>query len=368
MKPLACALIAASIMWACAPARAQDKPDTTKSKPGASTKPGTDAKTGAQGESANAVVATVNNEPITEEEFDELFETVVTRQTRGQPVPDQIRAQFRKQLKPKLVETLIDDHLLTASAQKAGVSVTEDQLRSEMEKDISAYLVRSGITRDEFSQQIKRAKDESIEAFVADRIKQPDYKRNMLHVALLEKKYPDELKVSEDDIKARYKRDAERVYTRPEKVRASHILVTSKPGDPPEKREAALKRAQEILAKAKKPDADFAALAKENSDGPSKSTGGDLGFFPRKGAMVEPFAAAAFKLQPGQLSDIVETQFGFHIIRVTDRKPAVVVTLEDAKPAIARELRAEKIASLRSKLVEELRKSAKIEYPKDATG
>lgn len=102
----------------------------------------------------------------------------------------------------------------------------------------------------------------------------------------------------------------------PEEVRVSHILISAKACE-------AEKRAGELLAQARQPGADFAALARANSDDPgSASRGGDVGFFAR-GKMAPAFEAAAFALrQPGDLSEVVKTQFGYHVIRFEERKPA----------------------------------------------
>jgi len=105
-------------------------------------------------------------------------------------------------------------------------------------------------------------------------------------------------------------------FTTPEEVRVSHILIHAKACD-------AEARAREILAVARKPGADFAALAKEKSDDPASAVkGGDLGFFGR-GKMAPAFESAAFALkQPGDLSEVVKTEFGYHVIRLEERRPA----------------------------------------------
>jgi len=326
------------------------------------TEPKSDEASKAAEVTPDTVLATVNGEKITEGDFDALFESVVKRQSGGQNIPPQIRQQFRKQLRPRLIKTLVDDKLLTDSAEKAGIEVTEDAMRADLKADLDAYLLRSGTSAEEFEKQIQRGEHKTIAEFIDNRIKEPAYANNAVHMALLESKYNDKLNVTDEEIKARYDRDKERIYTHPAKVRASHILILSKESDDPEKREAALAKANEVLELAKKDDADFAALATEHSEGPSKTEGGDLGFFPRTGAMVEPFAAAAFDLKKGEISDVVETQFGFHIIKVTDRKEEEVISLETAKSAIKRELRMEKIGELRETLLAELRESATIEY------
>jgi peptidyl-prolyl cis-trans isomerase C len=105
-------------------------------------------------------------------------------------------------------------------------------------------------------------------------------------------------------------------FDQPEQIRVSHILVSAKACEP----EA---RARDLLAKARAPGVDFAALATAHSDDPgSAARGGDLGFF-AKGRMTAAFEQAAFALkQPGDLSDVVKTEFGYHVIRLEERKPA----------------------------------------------
>src|SRR5690606_24013284 len=106
----------------------------------------------------------------------------------------------------------------------------------------------------------------------------------------------------------------------PEQVRASHILVDEKA------------KAEELLAQLKN-GADFAELAKEHSKDGSAAQGGDLDYFGR-GRMVAPFEEAAFALNVGEISDVVESQFGFHIIKLTDKKAAETATFEDKKEEI----------------------------------
>jgi peptidyl-prolyl cis-trans isomerase D len=127
----------------------------------------------------------------------------------------------------------------------------------------------------------------------------------------------------------RYYNDNIQQYQTPERVRASHILFSTGGKD-----EAAVrKQAEEILAKVKG-GADFAELAQKYSDDPgSKAKGGDLDFFPR-GQMVPEFELSAFALQPGQISDLVKTQFGFHIIKVVDKQAGSTVPLEQVRPQI----------------------------------
>ncbi|MBC8118920.1 MAG: SurA N-terminal domain-containing protein, partial [Burkholderiaceae bacterium] len=124
-------------------------------------------------------------------------------------------------------------------------------------------------------------------------------------------------------------------YGTEEQRRASHILIPAESAD----KAAARKKADELLLKVRAAPSDFAKLARENSKDPgSAAQGGDLGFFGR-GMMVKPFEDTAYRLKDGEISDVVETDFGFHIIRVTEIKPAQARPLADVRADIERELK-----------------------------
>jgi peptidyl-prolyl cis-trans isomerase C len=145
-----------------------------------------------------------------------------------------------------------------------------------------------------------------------------------------------------------------------ESVRASHILITVPQGADAIAKAAAKAKAEGIL-KDLKAGKDFAAAAKENSQDPGSAVqGGDLGFF-QKGQMVPPFEQAAFTLKPGQLSDLVETQFGYHIIKVAEKKEARVVPLDEAKPQIEQYLKEQNRHAETETFVNALKAKAKIE-------
>ena len=142
--------------------------------------------------------------------------------------------------------------------------------------------------------------------------------------------------ISPQDIERSYK-DNQQQYSTPEQVRASHILLKTEGKD-----EAAVKKqAEELLAKVKA-GADFADLAKKHSqDETSAAKGGDLDFF-GKGQMVPEFDKVAFALPPGQISDLVKTQYGYHIIKVTEKKPATTKTLDEVRAQIEDQLKWER--------------------------
>jgi len=142
----------------------------------------------------------------------------------------------------------------------------------------------------------------------------------------------------EAEIKAYYEQNQARL-GEPEQRRASHILLTVGEDGTAKDKNGAKKKAEELLAKIRANPASFAQLARENSKDPgSAAKGGDLGFFGR-GMMVKPFEEAAFKLKEGETSDVVESEFGLHLIRVTAIKPAQVKPFEQARAEIEREYR-----------------------------
>ena len=143
--------------------------------------------------------------------------------------------------------------------------------------------------------------------------------------------------VTPEDIRRSYDDNLQQ-YSTPEQVRASHILLKTEGKD-----EAAVKKqAEDILAKAKAPGADFAKLANQYTEEEAgKGKGGDLDFF-GKGQMVPEFDAVAFALKPGQISDVVKTQFGFHVIKVTERREATTRTFEEVRPQIEDQLKWER--------------------------
>ncbi len=159
------------------------------------------------------------------------------------------------------------------------------------------------------------------------------------------------------EIEAAYNESID-LYSTPEQVRASHILLKTEGKD-----EAAVRAAAEQVLQQVKAGGDFAELAKKYSeDEQSASQGGDLDYFGR-GRMVPEFEQAAFSLEPGQVSDLVKSQFGFHIIKVVDKKPASTRTLEEVRPQIVDQLSFEKASARAGDLAEALEKE--VQSPAD---
>jgi len=146
------------------------------------------------------------------------------------------------------------------------------------------------------------------------------------------------LSVNEQDLKTYYEQNAGRL-SGTEERRASHILIAASKSAPAAEREKAQTRAQELLAEVKKSPGSFAEIAKKNSQDPGSAVnGGDLDYFAR-GAMTKPFEDAAFSLKKGEISGVVESEFGYHIIMVTDIKSPKQRSFEEMKPEIEAELK-----------------------------
>ncbi|RVT53875.1 peptidylprolyl isomerase [Rubrivivax albus] len=156
----------------------------------------------------------------------------------------------------------------------------------------------------------------------------------MLDLATLAK----DVAVPEGDLKAYYEQNAER-YTQPEERQARHILVKAEREAPAAEREKARAKAEQLLSQARAKPGDFAALAKANSDDPgSAAEGGDLGFFGR-GAMVKPFEDAAFALKPGEISPVVESDFGYHVIQLEATRGGEKRPFDEVRGEIEQEVR-----------------------------
>jgi peptidyl-prolyl cis-trans isomerase D len=247
----------------------------------------------------------------------------------------------------------------------AAQGMSSEMFTQRLRQDLSVQQVLLGVSATAFASKV--AADQAVDAFfqqreaVIQRFKAVDYVAKVSPTdADLEKYYsnpgharefeaPEQVNVeyvvldaeamkkgvtvSDDELRAYYKENASR-YTTPEERRASHILITADKSLPAADRAKARAKADDLLATlAKTPDA-FAALATKNSQDPgSAGKGGDLDFFGR-GAMVKPFEDVAFALKRGETSGVVETDFGFHIIRLTDIRGGESRSFESARAEI----------------------------------
>jgi peptidyl-prolyl cis-trans isomerase C len=191
-----------------------------------------------------------------------------------------------------------------------------------------------------------------------DQIKS-DARRDISISKLIETEIATRVAVKPGQVEDFYKNNPDQ-FKQPERVRASHILIsTAENADAATKAQAKTK-AQQIL-KDVKAGKDFASLARQHSQDPGSAVnGGDLGFF-EQGRMVGPFNDVAFSLKPGATSDLVETQFGYHIIRVAEKQAARSVPLEEVRPRLEEYLQHRNRESETESFVKSLRAKGKIE-------
>lgn len=206
-------------------------------------------------------------------------------------------------------------------AQKQKMLEQQPQLKATILRRIVQGMVLSKIAKDQGFDKRPDIKEE-IELMLND----------LIASEYLRKEVVGKINVTEDDMKLYYKTHEEEFKT-PEMVRARHILIKVNKSASEEEKKRAREKVEDILKRIKTGE-DFAKLASEFSDDPgSKNKGGDLGFFP-KGRMVPDFEKVAFSLKPGEVSDIVETPFGFHIIKVEERKDSVLEPYEKIKDKV----------------------------------
>ncbi len=264
------------------------------------------------------VVVTVNGTPITNakiiEEVDKRVAVLKERMPEGQTMTETQRQQVRVGVEDMLVQ----QEVLNQQLAQKDVSVSEEEITAKIEEiaaandqtmdQVKADIKEYGMTMEDLRSQIR-----------------PQVQMQKLAKAYLE----DEAMLKE--AKAFYDENPS-YFQQEEEVKASHILL-GKRGITAEEKPAFLEQIKDVQAKLEAGDKTFEELAKEYSTCPSAAQGGDLGFFGR-GRMDPAFEKAAFELGVGETSDIVETSFGYHLIKVTDKKEGGMTPFDEAKEQI----------------------------------
>ncbi len=296
-----------------------------------------------ESQSAEQKVAVVNGTVINQAEFDNEMNRFLERLQRTGRFPNDLE---RSQIKKRVLENLIARELLYQESQKKGVKVDQKEIEAQLtalkgrfpsEVEFKKALSTMNLTEAELRFQFER--DLAIRKLFDDQIGGKSV-------------------VSEKESRAYYDSNLES-FKKPEQVRASHILIKVDPGADEAKKAEARTKIESLQAKLKNGE-DFGALAKEYSEGPSGPKGGDLGFFGR-GQMVKPFEETAFTMKPGQVSGMVETRFGYHLIMVIERTPESTLSYEEVKDRLEQYLKQQKAQETIAAYVETLKGKAKIE-------
>ncbi len=312
-------------------------------------------------------VARVNSTAISKANFDQEVERTLAR-FKGPT--GQIPPQLESRIKDSTLKRMIDDALIRDKAKQLGVGITPDEMTTKFNEHKSRFG-----SDQEFRDFLTRSK--STEEQVKSSLEM-----QMLRERVLEKMATAPT-VTDEEIE-KYFTEHKDNFKEQEQVRARHVLARIEappaaqptppapgaapapapaPADNKKALEEAKKKARakiEAAQKKLKSGAKFEDVAKEMSDDVTKNNGGDLGFFAR-GRMVPPFEETAFKLKPGDTSGIVETSFGFHIIKVEEHKEARERPLEEVKESIRASLLARKRSDLRRDVLKKIKDEAKIE-------
>ncbi len=258
-------------------------------------------------------VAKVNGDTISQDEFDKNFE-MYKKAYESQFGPDIMKKDagndktFEEVIKENILEKLITEKLITESAKEKNITVTDEEFNEQLknyeeilggEEKYKEFLKQNNLTEEYFKDSIKKE-------MIIDK-----YKND----------YVNGLKISEEEAKKHFEENKD-AYV---KIRASHILVKTE------------EEAKKVLEKIQKGEDFHALAATESIDNMSAVQGGDLGFFAR-GQMVPEFEEAAFSLKPGEVSEIVQTDYGYHIIKVEDR----LDKYEDVKDEVLEDLKNQK--------------------------
>lgn len=297
----------------------------------------------AEEKSGSEKVAVVNGDAITRGDLDRAVD-FGKRQAMQQGKP--LSAEQLAALEKDALDKLIGIQLLYQASIKAGNKVDDKQVDEKF-----AEFRKRFPTEEAFKKAMG-------EWHVTEADMKAELKKGMVTEAFVVKNFVDKTTVPEDKVKAYYDSNPQ-FFKQPEKVKASHILIKVKPEASESEKAEAMKKIEEAQKKLKKGD-DFAEVAKTSSEGPSASKGGDLGYFGR-GQMVKPFEDTAFSLEPGKVSDVLKTQFGYHLIKVIDKKPETTIPFEAVKPRIEQYLKQEEVQKEIKKYVDNLRKEAKVE-------
>jgi peptidyl-prolyl cis-trans isomerase C len=303
--------------------------------------------------SEGLVAAVVNDKDIT---FAEARK--VTEQFRKNGMPPDPKVQGgtpQEQLYFTALERLIEQELILQHALASGVEVTEEELNARIEE------LKGFAGGEERFQQILAENNATM-----DDVRR-DMRSNLIVQEFVEKRRSELSSVTDTDVQGYYDSHPEEFGPKPQ-VHAQHILIRTAPEMSEEDKAAARTRA-EGLAKQARQGADFAALAEKHSEDPTATQNrGDLGWFSR-GSMVPPFEEAVFAMKPGEVSDVVETQFGYHVIKLLEAGQTEGMPFEQVAPGIRNRLGEEGLQDRFRAVVDSLRAAGDVvikEIPPDS--
>jgi parvulin-like peptidyl-prolyl isomerase len=275
--------------------------------------------------------AVVNGTAITVAEVEAVLK-------QASPSATPLTEMQKKQMRMEALGMLIDDQLMEQFLRKNGPHIGPDEVNRRF-AELEAAQKKQGKTMEAFYKETGQ-NEVQLRINLLNMIQWANYVKEHL---------------TEADVKRFY--DESRDFFDRVSVRASHIVIRIQRAAPENEKQVVRAKLQEIRQQIVSGAVDFAQAAKKHSQDSTAPSGGDIGFFPRKFAVDESFAQAAFALKPGEVSQIVETDYGMHLIKVTERKPGL--TSDYTK--IKEEVREFCIEEMRLHLLNDQRKAAKVE-------
>jgi parvulin-like peptidyl-prolyl isomerase len=287
-------------------------------------------------------VAVVNGAPIEIDEFNgEVFLIQKTVLGLGKPLSCEQVSLIRKEV----LESMIRRELLYQAARKSGIKPDENAIN----KDISSL-------KQQFSGETEY-KNELSRRGINEEVLRARMIRNSLVQKYVDKEFTDKVNVTDKEIQDYYQKNID-LFKQPFQTRVSQIFIQSDPKGGDSRKKELRGKAEKIL-KNLKDDQDFADLAREYSDGPTKNKGGDLGYL-RKGQLEKQFESKIFALKKGEITDVIETEYGFHIFKVTDIKPETILAYENVKEKVKKFLVDEKIKQEADEYARKLREKTDV--------
>jgi len=298
-----------------------------------------------------AVVVKVNDKVIKEKDITDEIAKRLAAQVKRMPPGMEINDWMRNQVRTSVVDMKVEQILLEQTLESKKLTVADEEIMKKIEEiavqqnlkmeDVPAEIAKFGMTMEDLKGQIRMSvqMDKLIDAEMKDK------------------------DVTDEDVKKFYD-DNPQYFEKPEQVRAAHVLILTQ-GKSDEEKAAAKTKIEGILKRAKAGE-DFSALAKEFSEDPgSKEKGGEY-TFPR-GQMVKAFEDSAFGMKDGEISDVVETEYGYHIIKKLEQLKAEKTPLDEVKDRIKQHLTQQKRSQFWETYSKAMRDAAKIEYSEAET-
>lgn len=268
------------------------------------------------------VIAKVGKEEVTEAELDKVMKEWTSRFPVGRL--ESLPEERMQELKKRILNQHLEKMLILQKAEEMGAKPNEEEIKEELQS------VKDRFPDEEAFKNALQQQGKTVEDL------EKDIREGLTIRAVMDKITEDSVQVTEEEMKEFYEENSQMSKQEPQ-VKASHILLKVEQDMSEEDKAEIEKELQQIRKDIINEEAEFSQMAKKNSDCPSSAKGGDLGWF-GKGKMVPEFEKAAFDLKPGEVSEVVKTDFGYHIIKVTDKKEAKDLSFEEMKDDIKEQL------------------------------